>query len=86
MQKVYQGVYHEEGHVDFINIGTLLSVHFDGHEVLVQNAGDVLVLEGLALHHVAPVTRRISHYPSTNIGKLSNGKISMLISNMLIIK
>src|SRR4030095_15316729 len=41
--------------------GPLFAVDLDVHEQAVHEAGDVLVLEGLALHHVAPVTRRVAH-------------------------
>ena len=42
-------------HVDVVEVGALLAVHLDGDEVLVHERGDLFVLEGLALHHVAPV-------------------------------
>ena len=42
-------------HVDRVDVGALLAVDLDAHEVLVHQRGDLGVLEGLALHHVAPV-------------------------------
>src|SRR5262249_49474183 len=42
-------------HIDTIDIGTLLAIDFDGYKILVQDLGDLVILEGLALHHVAPV-------------------------------
>ena len=42
-------------HVDLVHVGALLAVHLDVHEELVHEGGGVLVLEGLALHDVAPV-------------------------------
>ena len=42
-------------HVDRVDVRALLAVDLDAHEVLVHERGDPLVLEGLALHHVAPV-------------------------------
>ncbi len=48
------GGLHEE-HVDAVDVGALFAVHLDGDEVAVEEGGDVLVLEGLALHDVAPV-------------------------------
>ena len=42
-------------HVDVVDVGALLAVDLDRDEPLVHVGGGVLVLEGLALHHVAPV-------------------------------
>ena len=42
-------------HVDGVQVGPLLPVDLDAHEVLVQERRDALVLEALPLHHVAPV-------------------------------
>src|SRR5438093_8843131 len=47
-------------HVDAIHVRPLLAVHFDRNVVLVQVAGDLLVLEGLLFHHMAPVASRIT--------------------------
>ena len=47
-------------HVDLVQVGPLLPVHLDAHVVLVHQRGDGLVLEGLMLHHVAPVTGRVA--------------------------
>ena len=47
-------------HVDRVEIGPLLAIHLDRDEVLVHERGRLLVLEGLALHHVAPVARRVA--------------------------
>jgi hypothetical protein len=43
------------GHVDAIDVGTLLAVDLDRHEAFVEHARDALVLERLLLHDVAPV-------------------------------
>ena len=43
------------GHVEAVDVGTLLAVDLDRDVVLVQVARDLLVLERLLLHHVAPV-------------------------------
>src|SRR5205823_6473437 len=48
-------------HVDLVDVGPLLAVDLDVDEQLVHDASDVVVLEGLALHDVAPVTRRVAH-------------------------
>ena len=48
------------GHVQPVDVGPLLAVDLDGHVPLVQDARDLLVLEGLALHDVAPVTGRVA--------------------------
>ena len=42
-------------HVDGVHVGPLLAVDLDGHELLVEDARDLRVLERLLLHHVAPV-------------------------------
>ena len=49
-----------ERHVDAVDVGPLLPIDFDRDEVLVEHGGDVVVLERLVLHHVAPVTRRVA--------------------------
>ena len=50
----------DRGHVDLVEIGTLLAIDLDRHEPVVQVAGGRLVLERLAFHHVAPVTGRVA--------------------------
>jgi len=46
-------------HVDAVDVGALLAVHLDRHEAVVEERGHVVVLEGLPLHDVAPVARRV---------------------------
>ena len=55
-------VVHGQGgrHVDVVEIRPLFAVHLHGHEVLVHEPRDLLVLEGLTLHDVAPVAGRVS--------------------------
>ncbi len=48
-------------HVQLVDVGALLAVDLDAHEVLVHGRGDAFVLEGLPLHHVAPVARAVAH-------------------------
>lgn len=48
-------------HVDGVDVGPLLAVHLDVHEVLVHVGGGQFVLEGLVRHDVTPVTARIPH-------------------------
>ena len=48
-------------HVHGVHVRPLLPVHLDGHEVRVEDGRDLLVLEGLALHHVTPVAGRVAH-------------------------
>ncbi len=48
------------GHVDLVDVGPLLAIDLDAHEVLVQHLRDLLVHEALALHHVAPVATGIA--------------------------
>ena len=47
-------------HVDLVEVGPLLAIDLDRHEVVVQVAGRRLVLERLAFHHVTPVTGRVA--------------------------
>ncbi len=47
-------------HVDRVDVGALLAVDLDVDEVLVHVGGGLRVLEGLALHHVAPVAGRVA--------------------------
>ena len=42
-------------HVQLVDVGPLLAVDLDRHVVRVEELGDRRILEGLALHHVAPV-------------------------------
>ena len=47
-------------HVDPVYIRPLLSIHLHRHKMPVLNLSDRWVLEGLMLHHMAPVTGRIA--------------------------
>ena len=47
-------------HVEGVDVGPLLAVDLDADEVLVHVGGGLGVLEGLALHHVAPVAGRVA--------------------------
>ena len=47
-------------HVDGVDVGVLLAVDLDADEALVHQLRGRLVLEALALHHVAPVARRVA--------------------------
>ena len=49
-----------ERHVDPVDVGTLLAVDLDRHEVLVELRGDAGMLERLVLHDVAPVAGRVA--------------------------
>ena len=42
-------------HVDFVDVGSFLAVDLDADDEIVLQSGDRLVLEGFALHDVAPV-------------------------------
>ena len=48
------------GHVDVVDVGSLLAVDLDRDEVLVQEVRDGRVLERLLLHHVTPVAGRVA--------------------------
>ena len=47
-------------HVDGIDVGALLAIDLDAHEVFVHERRDGVVLERFALHDVAPVARRVA--------------------------
>src|SRR5205085_586056 len=47
-------------HVDGVDVGTLFTIDLDGDKVVIEDCRDRFVLERLALHHVAPVTRRVA--------------------------
>ena len=47
-------------HVDRVQIGPLLPVHLDAHEVRVEEGGGRLILERFPLHDVAPVAGGVS--------------------------
>jgi hypothetical protein len=47
-------------HVDRVDVGSLLAVDLDADEIGVHEGRGRLVLEGLALHHVAPVAGGIA--------------------------
>src|ERR1019366_1115282 len=49
------------GHVERVDIRSLLTIDFDGDEVLVQEPSNLCIFEGLVGHDVAPVTRRVAH-------------------------
>ena len=44
-----------------VDVRALLTVNFDAYEVLVHQAGDVLVLEAFPLHDVTPVAGRVAY-------------------------
>ena len=44
-----------KGHIEHVEVRAFLAVHLDGHHDGAHERGHVLVLEGLALHDVAPV-------------------------------
>jgi hypothetical protein len=44
-----------------LDIGKLLTVDLDAHEVLVQHSRDLFVLEGVVLHHVTPIAGGIAN-------------------------
>ena len=50
-----------DGHVDVVYVGALLPVHLHRNEGFVHEPGHFGVLEGFALHDVAPVAGRVSY-------------------------
>ncbi len=49
------------GHIDGVDVGTLLPIHLDADEGIVEVAGRRFILEGFPLHDVAPVAGGVSH-------------------------
>ena len=47
-------------HVDRVDVRPLFAIHLDAHEAVVHELRGRRVLEGLALHHVAPVAGRVA--------------------------
>ena len=47
-------------HVDGVDVGPLLAVNLDAHEVVVEHRRDRFILEGLVCHDMAPVARGVS--------------------------
>ena len=54
------GRLHEQ-HVDAVHVRALFTIHLDRNEIAIQQPRDVRILEGLALHDVAPVAGGIAH-------------------------
>ena len=50
-----------ERHVHPVHVGALLAIDLDRDELAIEHGGDLVVLERLVLHHVAPVTRRVAN-------------------------
>ena len=50
-----------KGHINLIHIGPLFAVHFDADEMLVQEPGHFLALEGFSFHHVTPMASRVTN-------------------------
>ncbi len=47
-------------HVDGVDVGPLLAVHFDADEAVIHRRGHLVVLERLMCHHVTPVAGRVA--------------------------
>ena len=67
-----------ERHVDPIDVGPLLPIDLDRDEVAVQRLGDLLALERLVLHHVAPVARRVADRQEDGLPLLAGPRESLL--------
>ncbi len=48
------------GHVNLIEVGPLLAIDLDADEVLIEDFGDLFILETLVLHDVTPMARRVA--------------------------
>ena len=49
-----------EGHVNLVHVRALLAVHLDAHKILVEKLRQLLALKRFALHHMAPMARRVA--------------------------
>ncbi len=49
-----------DGHIDGVNIRTLLPVHLDADKRAVQDPGDLFVFKRFMGHHVTPVAGRVA--------------------------
>ena len=49
------------GHIDLVDVWILFSVHLNANKVLVENGGDLRIVETLDLHNVTPMTGRITN-------------------------
>ncbi len=65
--------------VDLIDVRPLLAVDLDVDEMLVHELGDLLVLEALVLHHVAPVAGRVADRQQHGLARLA-GELEGLVT------
>ena len=63
------------GHVDSIDVRSLLSINFNRHEVIVEYFGDGLVFERFMFHDMAPVTRTVTNYDEMKVRQTSNAVV-----------
>src|SRR5437763_8184640 len=49
----------DECHINLVHVRPLFTVHFDADEMLVEEPGHFLALEGLAFHDVTPMASRV---------------------------
>ena len=54
---------HELGcrHVERVNVRAFFAIDFDRNEGVIEELGNVLILEGFVCHDVTPVARRVTH-------------------------
>ena len=50
-----------EGHVDTVNIRSLLTVYFNAHKVLIEKCSNLFTLKRLSLHHMTPMAGGVPH-------------------------
>src|SRR5205807_10193645 len=48
-------------HVNVIYVGSFFTINFNRNKMLIHQASDVFVLEGFALHDMAPVAGRVAN-------------------------
>lgn len=68
----------KKGHVYFVDIRPLLSVHLYVDEMFIHQIAHLLTLKRLPLHHMTPVARRVTNY-TIKMSKF-NGKLTAQIT------
>src|SRR5690606_24752598 len=46
-------------HIHMVNIRAFFTIYFDAHKKLIHDRCDIFMFERLALHHMAPMARRV---------------------------
>ena len=48
-------------HINAVNVGTLFFIHFNGHEIFVQDFGNFKIFKALMCHYMAPVASTVAN-------------------------